>query len=169
MRKLKTKPSLRETLESTEKAMRFHAAMSGKPFAEEFAAPARRAAPTKRTDDDDTEAAVIREITAVIAHHPRVLFAVRQNSGAAVSASGAPIWFYRIIKLPADVQMTVTDFWGVDIYGKPFCIEAKRRAWTKPSDDRERKQLAFIEAVRSVGGVAGFATSGEQARNILEL
>lgn len=169
MRKLKTKPTLRETLEATEKAMRFHAAMSGKPFVEEFAAPARRAAPTKRTDDNDTEAAVIREITAVIAHHPRVLFAIRQNSGAAVSANGAPIWFYRIIKLPNETPITVTDYFGVLTDGRPFCIEAKRRAWTKPSDERERKQLAFIEAVRSVGGVAGFATSGEQAKNILEL
>ena len=169
--KLKRKPTLRETLQATEKAMRFHAAMSGKPFAEEFAAPAvkeRKPVQTRQMSDaNELEAAVMREVATVIAKHPKVLFAVRQNSGGAYDQHGVPIFFYRWLRLNGH-DMTLTDVWGVTTTGKPFAIEAKRRSWTKVTGQREEKQREFIEVVKSVGGIGGFVTSGEQAMEILD-
>ena len=166
--KLKRKPTLRETLQATEKAMRFHAAMSGKPFAEEFAAPAvKERKPRQMSDANELEAAVMREVATVIAKHPKVLFAVRQNSGGAYDQHGVPIYFYRWLRLNGH-DMTLTDVWGVTTTGKPFALEAKRRNWTRVSGPREEKQREFIDVVRSVGGIGGFVTSGEQAREILD-
>ncbi len=169
--KLKRKPTLRETLQATEKAMRFHAAMSGKPFAEEFAAPAvkeRKPVQTRQMSDaNELEAAVMREVATVVAKHPRVLFAVRQNSGGAYDQHGVPIFFYRLLRMNGK-DFTLVDVWGLTTSGKFFAIEAKRRNWTKISNDRERKQNEFIEIVKSVGGVGGFVTSGEMALSILD-
>ena len=70
--------------------------------------------------------------------------------------------FNRIIRSP--VQMRMPDFWGL-YHGKfgvlPFAIECKRRNWTKPTDQREHEQAAFLQMVRDACGVGLFATCAE--------
>lgn len=112
---------------------------------------------------------VIRAIKALLAVHPRVLFACRQNSGAASyeakSGRYAPVKFYEIVKAPE--RVTVPDFWGLLRDGRMFACEAKRPGWTKPTDDREYKQAEFLAMVRNCGGVALFATDAEQVAEAL--
>jgi hypothetical protein len=102
----------------------------------------------------------------LLAHHPKVLFAVRQNSGMSQNASGTPIWFYRWVR--SRTKMRVTDFWGLLTDGRMFALEAKNRLWKAPSGEREMEQQAFLTAIREAGGVAGFVTSAEQAQRIIE-
>lgn len=128
------------------------------------AAPKReRAAPRQ------LEAPVVAGIADLLAVHPRVLFAVRQNTGAASyeAATGryAPVYFYKIL---TGQPMTITDFWGLLRDGRPFAIEAKAPGWKAPKDDRERRQWAFLAMIRNCGGAAGFATSVEEAKAILD-
>ena len=166
----KKKPSLQDQMEQYAGAMRGLCALNGKPMPPELEAPERivkpqRAAPVK-SDPSQLEAAVIKEIAGVLEVHPKVLFAVRQNSGAA-EIGGVPIWFYRWARR-REVEMTITDYWGCLTDGRMFAIEAKRKSWVKVSDKREEMQEAFINVVISSGGVGGFATSGEQALEILK-
>ena len=174
---MRFKPSLKQTVADHEKAIRWMCSMAGKPVPAEFAErapePAKAAAkprkPPTPTDNQQLEAAVQREVFSVLAKHPAVLFAVRQNSGAAMSGD-TPIWFYRWARRNG-LDMTLTDFWGMlrrsDGGFAMFAIECKRRDWKRVSGAREIQQLAFIDVVRSAGGVGGFVTSAEDAIAIL--
>ena len=163
------RPTLKDTVAANERALRGLCRAAGKPIPpgfEERAVEAKkpRAAPTP-TDPTQLEAAVSREIAEVLAIHPKVLFAVRQNSGMSEFGENK-VWFYRWARRRG-VEMTLTDYWGCLTDGRMFAIEAKRRSWTRVSDKREEMQQAFINVVISAGGVGGFATSGEQALEIL--
>jgi hypothetical protein len=116
--------------------------------------------------DNDREDAVLREAGQLLAVHPKVLFAVRQNSGMAYNEAKAPIYFYRWLR--SKVKMRISDFWGMLTDGRMFAIECKNRTWTKPSGTRELEQKAFIDTVKHAGGVSGFVTSAEQAQRIIE-
>ncbi len=167
------KPTLNETIRANEKALRGLCFAAGKPMPEGFDTPAverKTRAPSKPSDD--SEAAVMREIADVIDKHPRILFAVRQNSGAA-TIGNTPIWFWKWLRRRG-VEMTLTDTWGCLTNGRMFAIEVKERNWkgvgTGDTEKaiRERRQEAFINVVKSVGGVGGFVTSAEQAMEILK-
>lgn len=110
------------------------------------------------------EADVLTLVADLLQAHPLVRFAVRQNSGAASyeakSGRYAPIFFYKWIKCPEPV--TLPDVWGMLTSGRFFFFELKRPGWTKPTDDRERKQAAFLEIVRKGGALAAFVTDAEQ-------
>lgn len=121
------------------------------------------------------EATVVSAVAELLAVHPLVLFAVRQNSGAASyeAASGkyAPVYFYKFVRWPE--RMTITDFWGFMIRPgateyRPLAIECKRPGWKRPTDERERRQEAFIQMVRKAGGAGGFVTSADEAQQVLE-
>ena len=123
------------------------------------------------------EAPVVAAISQLLAVHPRVIWAARFNSGAASyeAASGkyAPIWFHKFLRAPEKMRMP--DFFGLQSVrsalvgtpekwvsfgnGIPFAIEAKAPGWTKPRDDREREQAAFLAMIRNAGGIGIFATS----------
>ena len=122
--------------------------------------------------DRPLEAEVIRAVEKLLAVHPRVLWALRMNSGAASyeAASGryAPVWFHRWVRSPEKCRMS--DFLGAGYDPETWCykprtfliaIECKRPGWTKPTDQREREQAAFLEIVRRNGGIGLFATSAE--------
>lgn len=169
---MRFKPSLKKTVAEHEKAIRWMCNMAGKPVPEEFQAkpePAKAAAKPHKaptpTDKTQLEAAVQREVFSVLAKHPSVLFAVRQNSGMAMSGD-SPIWFYRWARRNG-LDMTLTDFWGILCDGRMFCIECKRRDWKRVSGAREIQQQAFIDVVKSAGGVGGFVTCAEDAMEIL--
>ena len=128
-------------------------------------APKPRAAPVSR------EGPVVAAISELLAVHPKVLFAVRQNTGAASyeAASGryAPVLFYRLLThSPKDI--TITDFWGILKDGRMLAIEAKAPGWHAVSTDRELRQEMFLMLVRNCGGIGLFATSAEQVAEALK-
>ena len=169
MRTMKFKKSLKQTIAENNKGHALWGAMSGKPVPEDFQSKPEPAKTTRKpsvaSDPHELEASVQREVFSVLAKHPAVLFAVRQNSGAAMSGN-VPIWFYRWARRNG-VEMTLTDFWGMLRDGRLFCLECKKRSWKKVSGTRELQQSNFIEVVRSAGGVGGFVTSAEQALALL--
>ena len=125
--------------------------------------------PRQASDNPDNESHVIREVSQLLAVHPKVLFAVRQNSGGASyeakSGKYAPIFFYKVL---TGQPLTITDFWGILRDGRPFALEAKRRDWKEPKDDLERRQWAFLMLVRNVGGVSEFVRGVDEAKLLLD-
>ena len=121
------------------------------------------------TPPDQLEGAILSEIAAMLAEHPRVAIAIRQNSGSASyeakSGRYAPVHFYSFIKRPE--KMRIPDIWGLLTDGRYYAIEAKRANWKGPTDAREREQAAFIETVRALGGIAGFARSANEAAALI--
>ena len=111
---------------------------------------------------------MVSAVAELLSVHPKVLFAVRQNSGAASyeakSGKWAPVNFYRIV---TPQPVTITDFWGIMRDGRMLAIECKRPGWKAPRDDRERRQWAFLQIVANCGGISGFVTSAEEAYAIL--
>ena len=157
--------SLRDTLIENNASDKYYAAMFGKDaMAQSQVAPKR--VQIQRTADEDTEAAVMREVTQVVAGHRNVLWALRANSGMIHNEAGAPVWFYRWIK--NNENMTLTDIWGMTKAGGLFALEAKHRKWHYTGTPRERAQDAFIQAIRSTGGRGGFVTCAEAAIEILK-
>ena len=169
MRAMKFKKSLKQTIAENNKGHALWGAMSGKPVPEDFQSkpePAKTPRkPATASDPHELEASVQREVFSVLAKHPAVLFAVRQNSGAAMSGN-VPIWFYRWARRNG-VEMTLTDFWGMLRDGRMFCMECKKRSWKRVSGTREMQQSNFIDVVRSAGGVGGFVTCAEDALALL--
>ena len=163
---MKPRKTLRETLLENQKAESAWANAYGKPLRDDLEPVAEKRTNTKRMADDDREESVMREVAALLAIHPKVLFAVRQNSGMSENASGTPIWFYRWVR--SRTKMRVTDFWGMLTDGRMFACEAKNRLWKAPSGEREMEQQAFLDTVAKAGGVSGFVTSAEQAQRIIE-
>ena len=122
-----------------------------------------------RAPDDILEDPIQDAIIDLLKVHPRVLFAVRQNTGSASykakTGEWAPVKFYYFVR--AQEYMTIPDIWGLLRDGRFFTCEVKRSLWTKPTDERERRQAAFIRSVQSVGGIALFATSAAQVEEAL--
>lgn len=166
---MKRKPTLQDTMEANAKAMRGLMALSGKTLPPELEAPVRKPVKPRAAivtkDSDNSEASVMTDIAEVYKTHPNILFAVRQNSGAA-KIGDTPIWFWKWLRRNG-VEMTLTDTWGMLVNGRMFAIEAKERGWKSVGAGdsakaiRERRQLAFINVVKSGGGVGGFVTSAE--------
>lgn len=176
-RSFRGRPGRREVITANNATHRFYAGASDRPDAQEnldkllIQLPPKRERVKRPVDGKPAvplEADVVRAVGELLAVHPRVLFAVRQNSGAASyeTASGrfAPVWFYHVL---TGQPVTITDFWGLLRDGRPFAIEAKREGWKEPSTDRERKQWAFLALVQNCGGCSGFARTVEEARAIL--
>lgn len=116
------------------------------------------------------EGEVIRAVSQLLAVHPKILFACRQNSGQASyeAKTGvyAPVAFYRLLRKPED--MTIVDFWGLLSDGRMYALEAKRENWKAPTVDREHRQDAFLEMVRSIGGIGAFVRSADEAKAAIE-
>lgn len=160
------KKSLRDQRIEVNKALRHMQILSGRPMPDgllnEIAPKRERASPRQ------LEAPVVAAISDLLAIHPKVLFAVRQNSGSASyeAASGkwAPVKFYYILTTQ---PVTITDFWGILRDGRVLAIEAKAPGFKGPRTDREFKQAAFLMMVRNVGGVALFADSVDDVNQAL--
>ena len=115
---------------------------------------------------------VIASITDLLNVHPRVLFAIRINSGSSAYTNAAgkeiPLWFWKWAKRPQHPdKMRIVDFLGATVDCKILAIEAKREGWTKPTDERERGQAAFLSIVRDAGGIGIFATNAQQVADSL--
>ena len=136
---------LREIYAANNAADKFYAAMAGVAPQNQVAINPKRII-TQRMADEDREEAVMVEVGDAIRLSASVLLAWRQNSGSLTDDRGVPIWFYRKVKGMDD--MTISDY----VCGTP----------------RETAQDAFIQAIRSSGGVGGFVTCAEQALEILK-
>lgn len=163
-----TKKPLRETLRENQRGLDMWAAAMGKPQTVHIGVKPKREI-VNHSDKSELEASVIADISKLLAHHPKVLFACRSNSGAAYmpgrDGKEMPVTFNRIIRSP--VQMRLSDFWGILKDGKSYAIECKRRNWTKPTDQREHEQAAFLQMVRDAGGIGIFATCVEDVMEAL--
>lgn len=177
MRKLTRKPPLKESIKANMDSLNYMMAMAGKPAIEAHGVTgsivnkqprvkaARPAAVTVKPRA--LEADVQRGIIQYLSAHPSVLMAWRVNSGAAHTESGAPIWFYRIVRQPGE-SVRLPDLMGLLRDGRMFAIEVKRPGWKKPVGQREIEQQNFLRAVATHGGLAGFATSIDEANEIIE-
>jgi hypothetical protein len=158
------KKPLRETLRENQRGLDAWAKMYGKPQTVHIDVKPKREI-VNHSPKDELEAAVIADISKLLAHHPKVLFACRSNSGAAYmtgrDGKEMPVTFNRIIRAPFDIR--IVDFWGIlkDGSFRLFSVECKRRNWTKPTDQREYEQAAFLQMVRDAGGIGIFATCVE--------
>lgn len=130
-----------------------------------------RAAPVQR------EAPVVAAISELLAVHPRVLWAARFNSGMASyeakTGRYAPVWFHKFLRMPEPMKMP--DIFGLTLekhtcglWTRPIAVEVKAPGFTKPRDLREREQAAFLEMIRSAGGIALFATSADEVAEALK-
>ena len=158
------KKPLRETLRENQRGLDTWAKMFGKPQTVHIGVKPKREI-VNHSPKDELEASVIADISKLLAHHPKVLFACRSNSGAAYmtgrDGKEMPVTFNRIIRAPFDIR--IVDFWGIlqDGSFRLFSVECKRRSWTKPTDQREHEQAAFLQMVRDAGGIGIFATCVE--------
>ena len=129
----------------------------------------KKRAPRAAPNPDDTEAPVLRAVGDLLAMHPKVLFAVRQNSGSLPyeNASGAviPVWFYKLLRKPQ--AMTIVDYWGFLVDHRPFAFECKRPSWKEIRTDHEMRQWAFIHMIVNAGGVGSFVTSADFVKGLL--
>jgi hypothetical protein len=137
----------------------------------------------ERAAPRDLEGPVVAAISELLAVHPRVIWAARFNSGMASyeakSGRYAPVWFHKFLRAPEKMRMP--DFFGILLRTevcapihewvkepRPFAIEAKAPGWTKPRDDREREQAAFLQMIRNAGGIGIFATSVDEVAAALK-
>lgn len=122
------------------------------------------------SDKSELEAAVLREVGELLAVHPLVLFAVRQNSGAAYltgkGGADVPVWFYKFVR--SRTPLRISDYWGLLTDGRPFAVECKRRDWKTPSGQREIEQRDFLLTIRGAGGTACFATCADDVVKMLD-
>lgn len=167
------KPTFRAQMAANNAANRGMEAMYGDRRVEKgIAAPDFPELPAKRviqhhSDKEELEASVMREVADVILLCPRVILCWRQNGGAAQAADGVfRIWYYRWVKRPK--KMRLPDFMCVLDSGKLGVIECKRRDWQYAGTEREQEQKAFIDRIVATGGRGGFATSAEQALQIIK-
>lgn len=121
-----------------------------------------------RAANDDLEKHVLTAVGELLAAHPKVLFAVRQNGGALTYSKDGrqvPVWFYKIVTRQ---PVRISDYWGILRDGRLFAIECKRPSWRMGTEKRELEQAAFLMLVRNCGGVAGFVTDARRADEILK-
>ena len=113
---------------------------------------------------------VLAGIVQLLSVHPRVLFAIRINSGSSVYTNAAgrevPLFFFRWIRSPMRCRMA--DIFGATTDYRMMAIEVKRPGWSKPTDRREEEQAAFLQIVRDAGGIGIFATDAEQVAEALK-
>lgn len=130
--------------------------------------PVKRAPRTQQSKDEG-EAPVLAAVGELLAAHPKVLFAVRQNSGSLPfqNAQGRtyPIWFYKLLRKPE--AMTITDYYGFLADKRPFAFECKRPSWQTPRTDHEIRQWNFINMIVRMGGIGSFVRSVDEVQALL--
>lgn len=131
------------------------------------ALPVKRAPRT--TSTEDTEAPVLKAVGELLAVHPKVEFAVRQNGGASyyegAGGKSIPIWFYKIVRKPED--LTIVDYWGILKDKRIYCFECKRPSWKHPHTDHEIRQWNFINMIVRAGGIGSFVRSADEVNALL--
>lgn len=162
-RKFIRRPTLREALQSSKRAQDFYAAMAGKPPVEsgllQAMPPKRsRAAPRLRGVDIDAvhrkplERSVLKAITQALRLDLRVARVERNQSGLFQEGN-------RFIRVGTRGKLDLTVYLKSGRYVE---IEVKR-----PGGKPEPHQQQRIDAIRASGGIAGCATSIDEALALL--
>lgn len=147
------RPSVREMREASYKAHQFYSAMSGKPLPDfvQQPAPAEQRAPRK-TSTKTPERVVLKAIIQALRNDPRVASVLRNQSGVFRDGN-------RFIRVGTRGLLDLT----VYLHGGRFAeIEVKR-----PGGKPEPHQAERIAAIRANGGIAGCATSADEALALL--
>lgn len=163
---MRRKPSLQDQKRKVNAALE----LLGVPIRNEIRPKKERASNGSGASTGALEKDVLHAVGQFLAVHPRVLLAVRQNSGAAqyeANGKAIPIWFYKLVKHAGEADITITDYWGFLRDGRPFALECKRESWRTVSGDREKKQQAFIHLIEAIGGRGGFVRNVKDAEEIL--
>jgi hypothetical protein len=154
-RKFSRRPTLRESLESSKRAQDFYAAMAGKPPIESKLlrrwAEAQRAAP-RRDHSKPLERSVLKAITQALRLDRRVARVERNQSGLFREGD-------RFIRVGSRGKLDLTVYLKSGRYVE---IEVKR-----PGGKPEPHQQQRIDAIRASGGLAGCATSIDEALALL--
>lgn len=162
-RKFSRRPTLRESLQSSQRATDFYAAMAGKPspvneMLQAMPPKRTRAAPRLRGVDIDAvhkkplERTVLRAITQALRLDRRVARVERNQSGLFQEGN-------RFIRVGTRGKLDLTVYLKS---GRYIEIEVKR-----PGGKPEPHQQQRIDAIRADGGLAGYATSIDEALALL--
>ena len=91
----------------------------------------------------------------------------RNNSGVLYDSRGVPVRFGlgNDSKKINDVFKS-SDLIGLTASGRFVAIECKAPGWVAPRNQRERAQLAFLEAVHRSNGIAAFVTHIRQVKGL---
>lgn len=145
--------SVREMREASYKAHQFYASMSGKPIPDfvQPPEPAPQRAPRKASKKTP-ERVVLKQIIAALRADSRVASVLRNQSGVFREGN-------RFIRVGTRGLLDLT----VYLHGGKFAeIEVKR-----PGGKPEPHQAERIAAIVANGGIAGYATSAEEALALL--
>lgn len=126
------------------------------------------------------ESEVQQNISTQAMHHGCTL--MRNNSGCLPNQDGTPVRYglgniskkrNKLIKssdLIGITQVKITPEMVGQTIGVFTAIEVKKEAWSpnKKLDIDEKAQKAFIDWVRFLGGIAGFANSTESLKGIFK-
>jgi len=152
--------TLREVYSATNKADRYLAAMAGKePQCQTEIKPKRSYVNSNAPNEGDVQKPIIE----MLIKHPMVAWVERHNSGV-MQKEGRYVRYHKVYKQKvrkADLDCQLKN-------GKRLVIEVKKPGWTKPTDEREREQAAYISMVQEFGGFGMFAVSVEQVIEMLE-
>jgi hypothetical protein len=126
--------------------------------------------------DTKPESEVQSEIIDFLLRHPRVALVERINSGAVYNANGSYVQFHHVYRPKrftspgsAIVKMRAADLSVMLDDGMRCAIECKREGWTKPCNEREHEQDAYIRHISANGGIGFFAASVDDVRKNLIL
>lgn len=165
-RKMRGRETLRERIIKNNAADRWYAAMAGKdPMFQQEVPPERKRPATRGSDGRPLESDVNKAIKDII-DADKTLRVWRNNRGLAeygnvkvkygVGPNGAADWIgYRVVKVTQDmVGKSIAQF---------VALEAKR-----PGEKPDANQQWFIDRTKAEGGAAGWADSGDVAKQLLE-
>lgn len=170
MSRAPARKTLRDTMLANQSSMDMYAALYGRERVEvrDIPAPPKTRAPAQPRSVP-LESEVLAEIVDGLLTHEMVGVVERINSGTAVEADAEGrkrfIAFNHVYRAKgqASPQMRASDLsvtllgghWG----GRRLAVEAKRPGWTRPTDEREWQQLAYLKRIVECGGYAIFACS----------
>lgn len=152
MRKIRGRPSLRDTLAANNAADRFYAAMAGVEPRCQSVLPEKRGPAKPRDPTKIYEREVLADVLSALRSDPRVALVMRQQSGVFVEGN-------RHIRVGTPGTL---DVGGMLVGGRHFEIECKR-----PGQKPDPRQAERIATIRANGGIAGYATSAAEALELL--
>lgn len=177
---MKPRKSAQDTIREAQRANDLYADLAGKPrLSYEFHGKPLIREPSITVVDERTpkikkeawsktkpllalESDVQKAIIHYLKLHPKVAWVARFNSGVMRSEYNGRESFTRF-----STQAGLSDVLGMMYGGKLFALEVKRPPFSGPRNSREQAQAQFLGDIRAGGGLAGFATSIEDARAIL--
>lgn len=146
------RPTRRDTMIANASAHRLYAAMTDKPPMVEYDIPPVRQQKPMGTNDDQRplERDVLKAVWKYLAHHNKVAWITRMNSGTAMADFGTA----GMVPLRFQYKRGMSDLLGQMKDGRIICVEVKREGM--PLQDHQR---AFLNEVRAANGVAFVARS----------